>query len=66
MNERKRVQVIRGQRSVCAWCGIAISVGAEVIERPAGPLAFCGTCTQRYRDRERHPYLHRCLEAQGR
>jgi hypothetical protein len=66
MKQHERRDLIRAQRMMCAWCAIPISLGAEVVERPKGPLAFCDTCTDRYRDRDAHPYLHRCLEAQGR
>lgn len=66
MTKGERVRAIRAQGNVCAWCAIPIPLRADVIERPAGPLAFCKTCTRRYRNRDEHPYLHKCLEHQGR
>jgi hypothetical protein len=66
VNARARRKVILDRGSVCGWCAISVSIGADVVERPAGPLVLCRTCTGRYRDRDVHPYLHRCLERQGR
>lgn len=66
MTERQRRDAIRQQQMACGWCGVKISWGAYVVDRPAGPVAFCDTCRHRYDNPERHPYVRKALAAKGR
>lgn len=62
--ERK---VVLAQGQACAWCGTKLSPRyVHVIERDAGPIGFCATCDRRYARPHEHPYMRRCLDAQGR
>lgn len=66
MTERERREAIRRQRSNCGWCAANIGLDAYVVARPAGPIAFCDTCRDRYENPDLHPYLRACLRHQGR
>jgi hypothetical protein len=59
--------VLKRQNDVCLWCGHGLSPAkVNLVEREPGWIGLCWSCIRRYDAPEEHPYLRKCLDAQGR